>query len=120
MLLHEYLTSSATRYPEKAAVIQGKRRVSYKDLLEKAEAFAWLLRNAGLARGERVAILLENSPEYVVACFGAMMAGGAAVPLGEQIPGRRLATILKDCRPAVLVAPGFSSNRSRGSRKCGV
>ena len=105
VLLHEYLTSSATRHPEKVAVIQGKRRVSYGDLHEHAEAFAGVLRDAGLARGERVAILLENSPEYVVACFGALMAGGVAVPFGEQITGRRLATILNDCRPAVLVAP---------------
>lgn len=105
MLLHEYLTSSALLHPEKVAVIQGKRHVSYGELLEKTEAFAGVLRNAGLARGERVAIVLENSPEYVVACFGALMAGGAAVPLGQQITGRRLATILKDCRPAVLVAP---------------
>jgi long-chain acyl-CoA synthetase len=91
--------------PEKVAVIQGKRRLSYKDLLEKVEAFTWVLRKAGLARGERVAILLENSPEYVVAYFGALMAGGVAVPLGQQITGRRLAKILNDCRPAVLVAP---------------
>ena len=66
-----------------------------------------MLRNAGFTRGERVAILLENSPEYVIACFGALMAGGVAVPLGEQITGRRLASILNDCRPAVLVAPNL-------------
>ena len=105
LLLHEYLKSSALLRPEKVAVIQGKRRVSYKDLLEKTEAFGGVLRNAGLARGERVAILLENSPEYVIGCFGSLMAGGVAVPLGEQITGRRLATILNDCRPAVVVAP---------------
>jgi acyl-CoA synthetase (AMP-forming)/AMP-acid ligase II len=91
--------------PEKVAVIQGKRRVSYKDLLERVGAFAGVLRNAGLARGERVAIVLENTPEYIVAYFGALMAGGVAVPLGQQITERRLATILNDCRPAVLVAP---------------
>ena len=105
MLLHEYLKLSATARPEKVAVIQGKRRVSYGDLLGKAKGFAGVLRDVGLARGERVAILLENSPEYVIACFGALMAGGVVVPLGQQITGRRLATILNDCRPAVLVAP---------------
>lgn len=107
MLLHEYLKSSATRRPEKVVVIQEKRRFSYKDLLEKAEAFAGMLRNAGLARGGRVAILLENSPEYVIAYFGALMAGGVAVPLGQKITGTRLATIMNDCRPAVLVAPNL-------------
>jgi acyl-CoA synthetase (AMP-forming)/AMP-acid ligase II len=105
LLLHEYLISSALLRPAKVAVIQGKRRVSYGDLLGKAEAFARNLRNAGLNRGERVAILLENSPEYVVACFGALMAGGVAVPLGQEITGRRLAGILNDCLPAALVAP---------------
>ena len=105
VLLHEYLKSSALLHPEKPAVIQGKRRVSYEDLLRRSEVFAGALRNAGLDRGERVAIVLENSPEYVIACFGALMAGGVAVPLGQQITGKRLATILNDCRPAILIAP---------------
>lgn len=105
VLLHEYLTSSALRHPGKPAVIQGKRRVSYGNLLRKSGLFAGILRDAGLARGERVAIVLENSPEYVVACFGVLMAGGVAVPLGQQITGRRLEAILNDCRPSVLVAP---------------
>jgi len=105
VLLHEYLTSSALRQPEKVAVIQGKRRIAYGDLLGRTETFAGLLRNAGFPRGGRVAIVLENSPEYVVACLGALMAGGVAVPLGQQITERRFATILTDCRPAVLIAP---------------
>jgi long-chain acyl-CoA synthetase len=107
VLLHEYLKSSALLRPEKVAVVQGKRRFSYKDLLGNAEAFAGVLRDTELTRGDRVVILLENSPEYIVACFGALMAGGVAVPLGQQITGRRLATIMNDCRPAVLVAPNL-------------
>ena len=105
MLLHDYLRVSATRQPAKVAVTQGGRRVSYRDLLGKAEAFAGVVRNAGLARGERIAILLENSPEYIIAYFGTLMAGGVAVPLGQQITGRRLVTIMNDCHPAILVAP---------------
>lgn len=103
MTLHDSLQASASRYPDRVALVDGVHRITYSVLVGKVEAATSFLVREGVAPGDRVAILLENSVEYVVAYFSVLRAGGIAVPLSDQVAGRGLAKALGDCRPTVVI-----------------
>ncbi|MCU1650743.1 MAG: long-chain-fatty-acid--CoA ligase, partial [Pseudonocardia sp.] len=64
-----YLRRSAEVYPDKTAIVYGDRRYSYTDFAEAATQVARALRASGIAPGDRVAYLLPNLPEMLVAHF---------------------------------------------------
>lgn len=103
VFLHDMLAASASRYPEDPAVIQGARRVSYKELAGMAEGLAARLAASGLGPGDRVLLLLDNSPEYVAALFAVSRAGGVSVPYSHLAPERSLEAIVADCAPSVVI-----------------
>src|SRR2546429_3460391 len=72
----EFLHRAAYMYPDQVAVVHGQRRYSYTELAERSWRLANALRSAGLAKGERVAALLFNSPAMLEAHFGVPAAGG--------------------------------------------
>ncbi len=75
------LRESVARRPAAEAVIYRDARVSYEALWRDACAVARFLEAGGLGKGERVAILIENSPQYIAAYYAALMAGGVAVAM---------------------------------------
>ncbi len=106
MALPDYLLRSAERFPGKDAVIQGNRRISYGALLGRAQAVAGLLMREGIRAGDRVAILMENSPEYLFSYFGILMVGGIVVPFSDQIAARGLVKALSNCNPSAIFVQG--------------
>ncbi|MGH8863059.1 MAG: class I adenylate-forming enzyme family protein [Burkholderiales bacterium] len=89
--------------PERIAITAGTRNCSYGQLWRDALSFADWLNRSGFRAGDRVAMVLANCPEAVVACYGTWMAGGIAVPLNAQSRPRELMPWLRHCDPAVLV-----------------
>jgi long-subunit acyl-CoA synthetase (AMP-forming) len=85
------------------AIVDGPRRITYADLLERSLGLAALLRHAGLARGGRVGIFLRRSVEAVVAFFATHFAGGVAVVINEQLRGRQVRHILEHSEAGLLV-----------------
>ncbi|HEY0835670.1 MAG TPA: AMP-binding protein [Azospirillum sp.] len=104
-LVHHLLTDTARRVPDKTALVAGTNRRSFAELDRDSDAVAGALRRLGVRRGDRVAIMLENSVEYVTAFFGTMKAGAVYVPVNPSIKADKLAYILDDCAVSVLVAP---------------
>ena len=78
------LEVSARRYPSKAAYIYGGKVLSYAELHAQAEALAGWLRAQGVQRGDRVAIFLQNCPQFVVAFYAAMRADAVVVPVNPM------------------------------------
>lgn len=74
--------------PDSIALVDGERRLDYAGFWAQARAFAAALRAQGLQPGERVAVLLPNRIEAVVAAYGTWLAGGIAVPLNVQARAR--------------------------------
>ncbi|CAG0927442.1 partial Long-chain-fatty-acid--CoA ligase, partial [Planctomycetaceae bacterium] len=108
MLIDRLLTRSAERRPTGTALVQGDVRASYGELFDKAGRMARSLGELGVRRGDRVAIALENSLEYLVAHFGALMAGGVSVPVFHNTPAASFAKIAADCEPAAVISrPAF-------------
>ncbi|MBN1361372.1 MAG: AMP-binding protein [Sedimentisphaerales bacterium] len=103
VLVHEWLSRSATRTPDKVALVCGDRRWTYRQLDDCSSLLARHLLERGLRRHDRVAILLDNSAETVIAIYGTLKAGAAFVNLSSSIKGRKLAYILKNSGASCLI-----------------
>ena len=81
---------------DKTALICGERRVSYRELCALADRAGAGLTRMGLARGGRVLMLLDDTPEYAAAVFGAIRAGFVPVLINTLSPGELVAYYLQD------------------------
>ncbi len=97
MPLQDYLIKSAQVFPDKEALIQAGSRTTYREILHGASAMACWLLSKNLQHGDRVAILSDNPPEYVMAYFGILMAGGVSVPLNTQTSARTIQYLFNNC-----------------------
>lgn len=95
-LLQEMLTASAGRFPDSVAVRCGDDDVSYSALERSSNCLARMLRDSGVARGDRVGIYTGKCTSAIVGIFGVLKAGGCYVPLDVQAPTSRVAGIISD------------------------
>jgi amino acid adenylation domain-containing protein len=102
--------------PDALAVAFEGRRLTYRQLDLIAERIADGLRNAGIAPGSLVGVLLDRSPEMVAGLLGIWKAGGAWVPLDPAAPAERIAFMLQDAAPPVLLTSKKFSAKARVSR----
>ena len=103
MLIHQFLENSAARYPDKIAVIHGDERVAYRDLNARADSLAAHLQAAGITKGDRIALLLENSVDYIVAYYATLKAGAVAAPLNPGLKPDGLQNLLDNLEPAAII-----------------
>jgi len=97
------LLATASADPLRPALVQGTRRTSYGELAHAAMQFAALLTTHGTSAGQRVAIVLPNCIEAVVAWYGAWLAGAIVVPLNVQARARDIGPWLRHADAQVLV-----------------
>lgn len=96
-LLQHLLETSAARRGQHRAVIDHSRALTYADIDASSNRLARLLRERGVASGDRVGLYLEKSAESVIAIYGVLKAGGVYVPLDPQAPVARVAYVSRDC-----------------------
>lgn len=89
--------------PERTALRSGGDALTWADFERAAGAFAAGLVEAGVRRGDRVAVALPGGIPAAVALYGTLRAGAAIVPLSPAIKRDRLAGILGDCEAAMLI-----------------
>lgn len=104
MLLHDMIRSAAGTRASHVAIICGDTHLTYECLDADSDACAALLTSLGVERGDRVISLLDNSLDGVVALWGILKAGATLVAIGPSVRAARLATILRDCAPRVVIA----------------
>ncbi|MBA7645697.1 Long-chain-fatty-acid--CoA ligase [subsurface metagenome] len=97
------LEAAAKHYGGKTAIALGDRRLSYAELDEASNKVANALIKMGVSKGDRVAMLLPNSPEFVVIYFGITKISAVAIPLDTKYKIGELASLFDDSRPKVLV-----------------
>lgn len=102
-LLHQLLSESATRLPEKEAIRFQGEGLTYAQLDELTNQVARSLKSVGVRRGDRVGIYVSKSLASVISVFGIMKAGGVYVPLDPGAPVKRLAFITRNCDIRVVL-----------------
>ena len=102
-LLHEMLATTAMVRPDAPSITDRSQTLTYAQLAQAVEATACGLIEHGLRRGDRVAVWLPKLNEKVIALYGAMQAGGIAVPINAHLKAPQVAHILRDSDARVLV-----------------
>jgi len=103
MLVQHFLENSAKRLPDKTALICGDDRLAYQEIDDRASCMAGFLRDLGVLRQDRVAILLDNSVESVVSLFGTLKADAIFLMLSPTMKAHKLSYILNDCQVKALI-----------------
>ncbi len=103
-LLQDSLRRTALLAPDKLAIVSGKDRITYGQLWGDSLRLANALHARGVARGDRVAIFLDNNWQCAVSVFGALLADAVFVVINNQTKSDKLAYILKDSAARVLIA----------------
>jgi amino acid adenylation domain-containing protein len=101
--IHELFEAQVERTPEAVAVVFEDRRLTYAELNRRANQLAHRLRKMGVQPDTLVGICVERSLEMVVGILGILKAGGAYLPLDPAYPKERLAFMLDDARPKVVL-----------------
>jgi amino acid adenylation domain-containing protein len=103
--------------PEATAVVSGERILSYRVLNERANQLAHYLIAERIGAEDAVAILLEPSPEMIVALLGVLKSGAAYLPLDSEMPPGRLEYMFADARPALVLSQESLRNAIPGFQK---
>lgn len=103
LTLARALARSAEARPDKTAVRLGPASLTYRQLADAAGAFAAGLRALGVAPGDRVALMLPNLPQYVIAYYGTLVAGGVVAQVNPLYVERELEHLLNDSGAGTLV-----------------
>ena len=113
MLVHDFLRRSAERAPDSVAIIEPAARATYTELNQLANRASNALIAAGVTRGDRVVLAMEDGIASVACYFGTMRAGAVAVPLPHGPHNDRFARAVEDCSPtAAIVNPSTGSDPS--------
>jgi len=103
MLTGDILRLSARRAPRRTALIQGDRQVSYGALWDEALRVANAIGALGIGKGETVAVMSLNRPEYVAIHFGNAMSGAMLVNLMPAYAPEELVAILQQTRSRLII-----------------
>ncbi len=102
--LTEYLTRWAEQEPDKVAYIFYGNEITYRQLDEASNQFAHLLQQHGVRPGDRVAVFLQNCPQFLIAFYGILKMGAIHVPVNPLFMEYELEYELNDAGAEVLVA----------------
>jgi amino acid adenylation domain-containing protein len=102
-MIHELFEEEVRRRPDSIAVVCADQSITYAALSRMANQLALLLRKRGIGPDKIVALCIERRLEMVVGMLGILKAGGAYLPLDPEYPTARLAYMLNDTAPTVLL-----------------
>jgi long-chain acyl-CoA synthetase len=116
--LPELLEQVARRRPDADALVHGARRLSYRALASHVASLASRLRGEGIGPADRVALLQENSPEYVIGYYAVLSVGAVAVALSPAAKARELGNLLEHSGAALLLADPRHSELAQVRHAC--
>ena len=115
------LAESAVRYADNTAVVLGDLRITYAQLWGHAKQYAAVLRENGVKEGDKVALLLPNTPHFPLAYFGTLALGAVVVPVHALLKAEEIEYVLTDSGASVLVcAAPLLAEGTKGAELAGV
>ncbi len=101
--IYALLDAAAQNFPKAPACVFQNTKLNYAQLQEKAEIFAASLRRLGVKHGDRVALMLPNLPQTVIAFWGIMKAGGVAVMINPLYMEKEIVHHIQDSQAKFLI-----------------
>lgn len=101
--VQQYLVNAALEFPNKVAVHFMGKESTYKDIYEQSLKLASYLQQLGISKGDRVAIMLPNTPQAVISYFGVLFAGGIVVMTNPLYVERELEYQMNDSGAKVII-----------------
>lgn len=109
-LLGEALEFSARKFPEKTAIVYKGNEFSYQSLREKSGILAAHFILAGVKKGDRMAIYMNNSWQTAISIYATLLAGGVFLVINPQTKANKLNYILKDSGAKIALTESFFAN----------
>jgi len=107
----DYIEENAAQGPDRVAILHRNEKITYRELVDAAARCRGALAAQGIGPGDRVALVMSDSPEMVVAFLGIMGSGAMAVPCSTLLSPEGLAYVFKDCEAKlVIVSPEHMQN----------
>ncbi|MEQ8168655.1 MAG: amino acid adenylation domain-containing protein, partial [Candidatus Eremiobacterota bacterium] len=115
--VHELIEKTVELYPEKTAVVYKDEKLSYRELNERANKLAHLLRQEGVRPESRAGIFLDPSCHMIVSVLAVLKAGGAYVPIDPHYPMDRINYIISDSCAMMLITEPHLAEKIKPSIK---
>ncbi len=103
-LLPKWICEIGNRHLQRIAIIHGDKKITYGELCDSIQKLAGSLMSLGVKRGDRVVLLLKNSPEFIISFFASSKVGAVAVPLNVQYKEQELTNYISDSEPKIIIA----------------
>ena len=101
--LGELLKNSATKYPHRTAIIFGQKKISYRQLDAITDRLAAGLLTQGIKRQDKIALFLDNCPEFIIGYYAILKAGAVAVPINYMFKVEEAKYILEDSHAVCII-----------------
>lgn len=101
--VHEGFERKAALYPEKLAVLCGLDVLTYQELSDSSNEMASRLLGEGIKPGDRIAVMLDRSREWVISFLAVLKAGGVYIPIDPDYPSQRIEYMLTDSQATALI-----------------
>ena len=98
-----FLSRSAVVYGDKVAVVHNQTRYTYQEFYARVKRLSWALLNAGIHKGDKVAIICPNIPHMLEAHFAVPMIGASLVPINTRLASPEISYILQHSGARLLL-----------------
>ncbi len=115
--IHELIEKTAELYPDRTAVVYKNEKLSYRELNERANKLAHVLRREGVKPDSRVAVILDPSCHMITGVLATLKAGGAYVPIDPHYPTDRINYIISDSSAMMLITEPHLAEKVKPSVK---
>jgi len=94
--LAQYVAITAREHPDKTAIIYDDYRLTYEEIYRYANRVASLLASRGIGRGDKVALMIPNTPHFPVLYYGILTVGATVVPINNMLRAHEIQLHLED------------------------